>query len=117
MRRTTKLEETTMPCEGCGFPISHRHHILEYADYGENDYTLQACATCHWTLHICVSAHKPKGARAWKLWTHLLRSLGEQDHRILWALQIERKTRDTKLQHHIYQYVEASPVECSKVAA
>lgn len=112
-RRATKLEETTTPCESCGFPISHRHHLMEYAEYGENDCTLQACATCHWTLHICVSALGSRNARAWKLWSHLLRSLGEQDQRIVWAQAMESRARDIKLHHHIYQYLEDESVSAN----
>ncbi len=73
-----------MPCEGCGFPLSHRHHIIEFAEHGEHCLTMPLCPTCHWILHICIRAHVYHSERAGKLWTHLLGTPGTMA-RLAWA--------------------------------
>lgn len=54
MRRKTNISERLKPCEACGYPISQRHHMLDFATHGENDETSQLCACCHEIFHLLV---------------------------------------------------------------
>ena len=56
-RRPTRVQRLT-PCECCGYPVSQRHHLLEVADYGENDVTTQLCACCHELYHLFMSCFR-----------------------------------------------------------
>ena len=100
-RRKTKFEEQTGVCEGCGFCLCERHHVLEYSKYGENDSDVLVCPTCHWVLGICVSALFKKSKSSYKLWNHLLKSLGDNHPRLLWA----KKMLNTTIEKEIYEQV------------
>lgn len=51
-RRHSTLAEQLIPCEACGYPMSYRHHILSFAEYGENEITVRLCPNCHALYHI-----------------------------------------------------------------
>ncbi len=55
-RRTSTLKERKTPCQCCGFPLSHRHHVLPVRVYGETEWTLQLCPNCHTLYHLIESA-------------------------------------------------------------
>ncbi len=55
-RRPATLLERSTPCENCGFPLSHRHHVLPFAKYGESNLTFQLCPNCHYIYHLIGSA-------------------------------------------------------------
>lgn len=55
-RRRTRMDERITPCDCCGYPLSHRHHLLDFAGFGETPYTKQLCANCHDLYHICERA-------------------------------------------------------------
>lgn len=46
-RRGSSLEERLTSCQYCDHPISERHHLLDVARWGENEYTDQMCSNCH----------------------------------------------------------------------
>lgn len=51
-RRKSTLAERTTSCACCGYPISHRHHLMGVAPHGENRHTAQFCPNCHELFHI-----------------------------------------------------------------
>jgi hypothetical protein len=51
-RKPNSIHTRMYPCICCAHPISQRHHLLPFADYGENDYTVQICANCHEIFHL-----------------------------------------------------------------
>lgn len=55
-RRTTRQERLT-PCGCCNWPLTERHHLLEFSDHGENNYTVQLCPNCHDLYHIIWNAY------------------------------------------------------------
>jgi hypothetical protein len=56
-RRRATLKERSTPCQCCAFPLSHRHHWLALARYGEHEATLQLCPNCHYVYHLIGSAN------------------------------------------------------------
>ena len=67
-RKASTLEERLTPCEICGFPLTHRHHVLMFNDWGENPHTMQLCASCHELFHIAVGAlvhHRKRSTQVW----------------------------------------------------
>ena len=51
-RRSPTLEERSTPCSCCNYPISQRHHLLDYAWYEENNFTWPLCGSCHDLYHL-----------------------------------------------------------------
>lgn len=51
-RRKPSETERLTPCQVCGHIPSHRHHLLDFCEYGETDLTAQLCANCHELFHI-----------------------------------------------------------------
>lgn len=45
-----------IPCQICGYPLSQRHHLLSYGEFGENDSIVCLCANCHGFYHLLWSA-------------------------------------------------------------
>jgi hypothetical protein len=56
-RRKAKLHERLSPCECCGYPLSHRHHTIPIAGWGESGYTIQLCPNCHELFHLILLAY------------------------------------------------------------
>lgn len=52
VRRGPMNYERLSPCECCGYPISHRHHLDPVSECGENERTVQLCACCHELIHV-----------------------------------------------------------------
>jgi hypothetical protein len=59
-RRSPRKAERMRPCECCGYPISQRHHLLEIAEWEENDVTVQLCANCHEYYHLIHAVYIKK---------------------------------------------------------
>lgn len=55
-RRRPRPTERMQPCAACGHPSSHRHHLWNLADHGENEITIQLCANCHEINHLMYNA-------------------------------------------------------------
>lgn len=94
-RRTAKLNERLQGCECCNYPISQRHHMLDVALFGENDYTRQLCANCHELYHIifkCFTMHESgfndPNNRAAALLDKVGRAWGESDSRIMYLIDL-----------------------------
>ena len=92
-RRATTREERLSPCHGCGFPLTHRHHLLEFANYGENDCTVQVCGTCHDLFQIVESCYVWKHADAKRLVGELVQRIGFHNERFsrIYDLVVEAK--------------------------
>ncbi len=54
-RRKCTLSERTTPCACCGYPISHRHHLMAVATHGENLHSARLCPNCHELFHLLQS--------------------------------------------------------------
>lgn len=51
-RKKSTLNERIQPCEACGYPLSHKHHLLSVAEFGENNTAVRLCPNCHEMFHI-----------------------------------------------------------------
>lgn len=51
-RRQTTLAERQTSCQVCQWPISQRHHLLEHERFGESEWTVQFCPSCHDLYHV-----------------------------------------------------------------
>ena len=51
-RRAIFASERTAPCDCCGYPLAHRHHYLEFAEFGETDEVAYLCPNCHDLYHL-----------------------------------------------------------------
>lgn len=51
-RSHPQIEEQLTTCQLCDYPLSERHHLLPFAEFGENDSTIQLCPNCHNFYHI-----------------------------------------------------------------
>ncbi len=69
------------PCVCCDYPVSQRHHLLPFAEYGENPSGVNLCANCHEAVHLCqdfMSGEARKQSN--ELWQHLMLKLGGVDN-------------------------------------
>jgi hypothetical protein len=57
-RRPTTFVESSTPCQNCGFPYSQRHHLFQFATYGENEITVLLCPNCHRLYHLIGQAYR-----------------------------------------------------------
>lgn len=55
-RVVSSAEERLMPCEICNHPLSAKHHLLQFHEYGENAKTMRLCANCHDLYHVTYQA-------------------------------------------------------------
>src|SRR5438552_1530941 len=81
-RRATTRDERLTPCECCGFPLSHRHHMLDVASHGENDCTAQLCGTCHDLFHVMENSYSFGNRKARRLVDELVLLLGRKNQRL-----------------------------------
>lgn len=51
-RRRPTYKERMTACSACGYAISHRHHLWDIAQHGENMVTIQLCPNCHELQHL-----------------------------------------------------------------
>lgn len=63
-RRRTTVKETLTACVCCKFPLSERHHMLDFAYHGEHNYTIPLCPNCHMLFHLIHSAYILKSERS-----------------------------------------------------
>ena len=90
-RRKAKTHERTTPCQCCGYPISQRHHLLEFAEFGETKYTRQFCANCHELFHIIDRAITDNtNDRAMTLLDAVGNAFGVEDPRIIYLVNLAR---------------------------
>ncbi len=74
-RRRPTIKELGTRCACCDFPLSQKHHLLPFADWGEVDITVQLCPNCHAIYHLIdkagddtPSSQSPAGQKvAWAL--------------------------------------------------
>jgi hypothetical protein len=78
-RKIQTIEERVAPCECCGFPLTHRHHIYSFPIHGENLHSWQLCATCHELLHIAIGAIIYKRKRSSEVWNAVAKKLGNNN--------------------------------------
>lgn len=105
-RRRTRLEEAASGCECCVFPLAERHHLLEFAEFGENERTAMLCPTCHWVVHICLDAHLRRSERALALWEHLVALLSLGDARLEYAMALMRQSLSARFECHVARFEE-----------
>jgi hypothetical protein len=57
-RRQPTSKDRLAPCECCGYPLSERHHLLAFRDFGEtgDEWTRALCANCHALCHLIEQA-------------------------------------------------------------
>lgn len=51
-RKKPSIEQAATPCACCGYPLSQRHHLLPFAQWGEVAITVQLCPNCHAFYHL-----------------------------------------------------------------
>jgi len=73
-RRQPNIYERMTPCEICGYPLTHRHHLLPVSKYGENEETMQLCANCHQVYHIAYDVLTRGSERCSTLFRYLYTS-------------------------------------------
>lgn len=93
-KRATRQQRLT-PCVWCDHPLSQRHHLFEFHEYGESDVTIQLCANCHEFYHIFYAALEDKHGRlnAIRLATHIVMKLGNDDRRVKEAFHAVNKMK------------------------
>ena len=87
-RRQTTQKERLTPCECCKHPLSQRHHLLNVAYHGENDFTVQLCANCHELYHLIYNKYVLKSKTA-KLGFILLKLKHDKRISYLYNLVVE----------------------------
>src|SRR5262245_27994143 len=98
-RRSPKLGERITPCQCCGYPISQRHHLLGYAQFGESGHTRQLCANCHELFHIIDqvvrenSKDRLPDTRSARLIRAVLHAWGKDDPRIVYLCELINLTQ------------------------
>lgn len=50
-RRAVNIQDRLIDCACCHYPISEQHHLLSFAEWGE-DLTIPLCANCHELMHL-----------------------------------------------------------------
>lgn len=93
-RRKPKIEERLTPCMCCKYPLTERHHILDFVTWGEALDTWQLCANCHEILHIAFAAIILKKKRSTELWENFEKVLGEKHPTIQWIYERIEETLD-----------------------
>ena len=63
-RRSPTMKERLTPCECCKYPLSERHHLLDFAYHGERNYTIQLCPNCHSLYHLAYQAYILKSKKS-----------------------------------------------------
>ena len=98
-RRAPTLVERLTPCVGCGLPLTHRHHPLDFALYGESVNTWQLCANCHDVFHICWKAYHEPTQRIHDLWMTWVNYVGHNSPKIAFMYDKVRETRELKTEY------------------
>ncbi len=116
-RRRATREERLMPCECCNFPLSHRHHLLRHADFGENDSVASLCGTCHDIFHVMQSAYIKNSKEGKQLCGNLLLKLGHGDERLIaiYRLVMEADRRRKAFFRWIEKAVELETSQSKKI--
>ncbi len=104
-RRKTKIDETLETCHACQqFPLSHRHHLLPFSQYGEHTHLVESiCANCHWLMHIAIGTYLNHSAKHSLMWNHVLNTFSHNDIRIKWVLQKVHETRELQFDRLEYE--------------
>ena len=71
-RRRPTYKERVSACSACGYPASHRHHLWDVANHGENNVTIPLCANCHELHHLLYNALARDSEYSRKLLQHML---------------------------------------------
>ena len=100
-RRKTTIDEVITPCEGCGFLISQRHHILEFSEHGESNMQIYLCPNCHYMLHLCIKTKIYQRKRAIILWDYFESIMGKDNKIIQFYLQKTKEYQEMKFEHFI----------------
>lgn len=95
-RRAVRDSEKLTPCECCHYPISQRHHLLNYAYHGENEHTMQLCANCHELYHLLYNKYVA-GSKTIKL-GKVINALGINDKRIMFLFETVMKVKEFEIQ-------------------
>ena len=94
-RKRPSVKERMTPCEVCGHPLSQRHHMMPFTDYGEVDWVAHLCANCHELWHLVYLAETKRSPYASRLLDHALPQL--------WGWPTTQEDRDAK--HWRLQYL------------
>lgn len=111
-RKKPTIIERLTPCECCNHPLSNRHHILDFAVYGENDKTLQLCPNCHELYHICYKAVVTPTQRIGSSWDAFVINAGYNDPRVLFIMTKVQEAMEIK-QDLFIQNLEADTSDFS----
>ena len=76
-RNSNSVLTRMTPCEFCGFPLSDKHHMLGFAEHGENLHILFLCPNHHALLHLGISAIIFKKKRATEVYEAFCNSVGK----------------------------------------
>lgn len=108
-RRQPTTKERLTPCECCEFPVSHRHHILEFAQYGENNITKQLCGSCHDVYTVLVNCYTKPTKRNKDIWMGFVGVIGWDDRRVKFFMNLLQEYCDLKFDN-VYQTIN---LECN----
>jgi hypothetical protein len=78
-RKRPSLKERTTPCQVCNHPLSQRHHMMPFKDYGEQDWVAYLCANCHELWHIMYLAEIKRSPYAERLLNTIIPDLTRGD--------------------------------------
>lgn len=93
-RRRATREERLTPCECCGFPLSHRHHLLPVCDFDENDCTAALCGSCHDMFHVIDNGSRPNANKqVVLLYGELVQRLGLNNERLMTLFRLVKEAQ------------------------
>lgn len=97
-RRKTSIDEIITPCECCGFLISQRHHILDFAIHGESNMQIYLCPNCHYMLHVCIKYNVYKKKHAGIIWNYFASMMGNDNKLIVFFLEKTQEYMEQKFE-------------------
>lgn len=101
-RKKVSIHNRLTPCFCCGYPISQRHHLLHFAEWGDLFGTIQLCANCHELYHLIFEVFQEAGkgntrtGRSAVLINQLTRLWGTDDKRIQYLANIAEAALDAQ---------------------
>lgn len=103
-RKTTskeRLEDCSVP--SCRWPISNRHHTLDFAEYeiDDDEYCIQLCSRCHELFHLAYNALIHKGKRAVTIWQGFLCRVSGEEARVKFITDLVRQSWEAKLDYDL----------------
>lgn len=94
-RKRQTISTRILPCECCKFPITHRHHLIEFSKYGEG-ITVSLCGSCHDIYHIFQNAHLHPTKYNLYLYAYITKYFGIEHPHVLFFLNLFKQHIDLR---------------------